>query len=357
MSIIKLQGTAEFADGIYYEVETSAEPLGSGGMGTVYLASRVDALGHRRPAAVKFLFSDLPPTVIDRARQEASVRVKNDNLVEMFGFIQIDQTDEQGVTMSRYHVASELLHGVMLYDLLRGKTTDKDGNEIAYAQELVRLMESDREKFALTVVKSILSGVMALHDAGYVHRDIDPSNIMITSDRKIKLIDFGLVKNFNDQSPQLSVVGQIIGKPAYAAPETVCGWIDDQNPSTDIYSVGILMYELAMGKLPFTGTSVEVIEQQKNAPLPVSEIKNQDLVKVLLKSTAKKQSARYQSAAEFRVDVEHIISGVPVSLSTNVPSKPVQGNNSMFWLYIVLAVIAGFALAYVVVASGIFVYK
>lgn len=349
---MRLQGAAERAVGIYYEVETTSEPLGSGGMGTVFPATRVEASGQKQAAAVKFLFADLPPTVITRAKQEASIQIKNDNLVEMFGFIQIDQQDEQGQIISRYHVASELLQGVMLFDLLRGKTTDKFGCPVAYAQELFQLMQIDREKFALTVVKSVLSGIMALHDAGYVHRDIDPSNIMVTSNGKIKVIDFGIVKNINDQSPQLSMVGQFLGKPAYAAPEIVNGWVHDQDRTTDIYSIGIMLYELATGHLPFTGTSDDVIEKQKNEPLPVAEIKNRDLAKVLQKATAKKQSARYQSAAEFRVDIEHIMTGIPITLSISVTSKPTiakaSADNIHLWLYIALAVIAGLVLAFIV---------
>lgn len=316
MSILRLQGAAERAAGIHYEVDNASEPLGSGGMGTVFPGVRIDSTGQQRPAAIKFLFDDLPSPVITRARREASIQIKNDNLVEMFGFIQVDQIDDNGKMVSRYHVASELLHGVMLFDLLRGVTTDRFGDSIGYAVELYQLMQKDRLKFALTIIKSVLSGIMALHDANFVHRDIDPSNIMITNDGKIKVIDFGIVKDLSEQSQQLSVAGQFLGKPAYAAPETVSGWVHDQNKTTDIYAIGILLYELVTGHLPFTGTSDEVIEMQKHVSLPVAEIKNADLAIVLKKATAKRQTARYQSAAEFRVDIEHIIAGTPITMTT-----------------------------------------
>lgn len=134
-----IQGAAERAQGIHYEVDTTLAPLGVGGMGQVYRGYRVDErTGVRRDAAVKFLFEDLPESAIERSRREASVIIKNENLVEMFGFIEVDETDAAGQVHRRYHVASELLDGVGLYDLLRGKTTDAAGEEIPFAQDMYR---------------------------------------------------------------------------------------------------------------------------------------------------------------------------------------------------------------------------
>lgn len=340
MAIIKLQGNTEIASGIYYEVDTTSTPLGSGGMGTVYPAIRVDSTGIKREAAVKFLYNDLPESVINRARQEASIQIKNDNLVEMFGFIETRGQSKDGKQVLRYHVASELLHGVMLFDLLHGQTKDRSGKDIPYAQELVDLMNTNRKQFAFTIILNILSGVMALHDAGYAHRDIDPSNIMVTVDRKIKLIDFGIVKNLSERSPILTQAGQFLGKPGYAAPEIVNRFINDQNKTTDIYSIGILLFELLTGHLPFEGTSDEVIEKQKTKPLPTDEINSPDIVKILKKATAKRQKNRYQTAAEFRVDIEHLLS--ETSITTNVHTSTVPSPNGGMphwanWLVIIVA--------------------
>lgn len=344
MSVLKLQGTNEAAQGVYYEVDTDSEPLGGGGMGSVFPGYRVDAFGVRREAAIKFLFDDLPATVIERAKQEASIQIKNDNLLEMFGFIQIDQVLDNGKQITRYHVASELLHGVMLFDLLRGVTHDKQGVSIDYAKELYQLMQSDRRLFALTITRNVLSGIMALHDAGFAHRDIDPSNIMVTADRKIKVIDFGIVKNLNVQSPQLSIVGQFLGKPSYAAPEIVNGWVHDQNQTTDIYAIGIMFFELLTGHLPFVGSSDEVIEKQKNEMLPLSEIREKDLTYVLRKATSKRQASRYQSVSEMRVDIEHLLAGTPITLATvinNNDSNSTKHLNMPAWLGWVLIVAIG----------------
>ena len=82
--------------------------------------------------------------------------------------------------------------------------------------------QNNKLEFAIFIVKNILSGIMALHDKGYIHRDLDPSNIMITADRKVKIIDFGIAKkldSLNTQDQQLTNTGQFVGKAAYGAPE------------------------------------------------------------------------------------------------------------------------------------------
>ncbi len=310
MNVIKLQGPNEELKGIYYAVDTESEPLGVGGMGQVFRGIRVhEKTGERTDVAIKFLFDDLPEHAIERARREASIQVHNENLVEMFGFIQIDEAASNGKVYEHYHVVSELLHGVMLFDLLNGKVTDKEGNSVDYAQELYQMYMDNRNAFALMVIKNMLSGIMALHDKGYVHRDLDPSNVMVTSNRKIKVIDFGIAKQLNSlntQDRQLTNAGAFIGKASYAAPELVMGDVKNQNETTDIYALGIILYELVTGKLPFEGASHEVLDQQMRAKIPLEIIKHKGIRKIIDKATQKKQVDRYQSAAEFRVAIEQL---------------------------------------------------
>ena len=203
MPKVKIQGESERLSGIYYEFDPSSQPLGEGGMGKVFKGLRVDEQsGMTRAVAIKFMYSDLPDNVIERARREASIRLRNDNLVEMLGFIEIDKRDSLGNVARRYHVVSELLDGVMLDDLLNGCTVGKNGEEIPFAQQLVNERNTDPYRFAVRVIRSILSGLMALHDAGYIHRDIDPTNIMVTRDGHIKLIDFGIAKQLETLTTQ-----------------------------------------------------------------------------------------------------------------------------------------------------------
>ena len=342
MSVMIIQGAAERLAKIHYEIDTEEKPLGVGGMGQVFKGIRVDEkTGVRIPVAIKFLFDDLPVNVIERARREASIQIHNENLVEMYGFIQIDEEIAPGKVHERYHVVSELLHGVMLYDLLKGKVTDNEGSLIPFAEELYRMYQNERREFVVFIIKNVLSGIMALHDKGYVHRDIDPSNIMITSDRKVKIIDFGIAKQMstlNTQDQLLTTAGMFMGKAAYAAPELVLGDVSHQNETTDIYAIGIMFFQLVTGNLPFEGATHEILEMQQHKKMPLQLIEDKALRKIIGKATEKEQSKRYQSAAEFRVAVEQLKSLEKESASHIKIEEFVKGHQKR--MVIVAAVMA-----------------
>lgn len=353
MAIIRLKGNSANDKDIYYEFDTETEPLGEGGMGKVYRGRQISEItGIARDVAIKFMFDGLPQSVIDRARREASIQVVSENLIEMMGFIETTTEGPNNTVRSHYHVVSELLTGVMLADLLNGVTTTKDGRQITFAQNLHRMYNEDRANFALIIMKNIASGIMTLHDKGYIHRDIDPTNIMVTEDGKIKLIDFGIAKklpNHNTtsgdklttQDRSLTMTGQFVGKPQYAAPELVVGDIDYQNETTDIYAMGILFYQLLVGKLPFTGPVTKVLDAQKNKKTPVNNISGirdaEDFKYVISKATEKEQDKRYQSAAEFRVALDAIGTGL-------APKR---------WKYYVAGVLLGF----VILIGGFFAFN
>lgn len=323
MPVIRLQGEAERQAGIYYEVNTDEPALGAGGMGQVYRGVRVDTrTGQTTPVAIKFLFDDLPENAIERSRREASIRISNENLVEMYGFIEIPDP-QTGVT--HYHVVSELLQGVMLYDLLEGKTTDREGNPVPFAVELYDLYQQNRTAFAARIIKAVLSGVMAMHDMGYIHRDIDPSNIMITVNGRIKLIDFGIAKKIGattETEHHLTSVGQFMGKASYAAPEQICGDVAHQNETTDIYSIGIMLFQLLTGHLPFDGAQHEVADMQLHSELPLADIADENMRNVVSHATRKRQGERYMSAAEFRVEIERAERGRKTDPGTVLVSPP-----------------------------------
>lgn len=309
MAIIRLQGEKEKGEGVYYEVDTNSTPIGEGGMGKVYAGTSVNTrTNQKRPVAIKFLFMDLPEQAIERARREASIQLRNDNLVEMLGFIETDE-DRNGKIVKHYHVVSELLHGVSLADVIKGNCKAPDGLEIPYARELSNSYTKTPEIFAKEVIKAALSGLIALHDAGYIHRDLDPSNIFITEDRHIKIIDFGIskqMKNLTTNDKQLTVAGAFMGKPEYAAPELALGDLKHQNKCTDIYSMGVLLYQCITGKVPFEGTRFDVLDKQIKEKLPVKDIKDKRIRRIIEKACDKRQENRYQTAAEMRVDLESL---------------------------------------------------
>ena len=320
MSIIKLQGDLERQRGIFYQVDSSAQPIGVGGMGQVFKGICVnEKTGATRPVAIKFMYDDLPPQAVERARREASIQLRNDNLVEMLGFIEIDEQTPTGDVRKHYHVVSELLNGVSLDDILEGKTKDRNGQDVPFAVKMLQDYKNDPEHFAKTVVVSVLSGLMALHDAGYIHRDIDPSNIMVTSEGHIKLIDFGIAKQMNTLTTSdkaLTVAGKFMGKPEYAAPELALGDINHQNQTTDIYAMGILLYQWIVGHTPFEGARHEILEKQIKNKLPLGAIKNKALRDIIATACEKKQELRYQTSAQMRVALENM-SGVKRAMSTS----------------------------------------
>ncbi len=279
-------------------------------MGKVYKGRCVDeATGKARNVAVKFMYSDLPLYAIEKARREAAIQFRHGNLIEMLGFIETEEKTVLGETIRHYHVVSELLEGVSLDKLFEGKLTDQQGHFVPFAEKLFKDYQQDVNHFAVEIIKNILSGLMTMHDAGYIHRDIDPTNIMITNDGHIKLIDFGIAKKMNSlttHDKHLTQAGQFVGKPEYAAPELVLGAINEQNQTTDIYAVGILLFQCIVGHVPFEGDRSDILQKQLHAPVPLRLIKHKGLRDVIAQATEKSRAKRFQSAAEFRVALERI---------------------------------------------------
>ncbi len=309
---IKIQGIEEKANGVYYRVKPNAEPIGIGGMGRVYKGECVSELSGQvvRDVAVKFIYDDLPEDsdIVRRAKREASIQLRNDNLVEMLGFIVSEDCNEIGEPCKHYHVVSELLDGVTLQDFLDGKLVNHQGLTLPFAEQLYKDYLKSPEDVACKIVEAVLSGIRALHDEGYIHRDIDPSNIMLTSDGRIKLIDFGIAKkkvNLANTDSSYTISGQFIGKAKYASPEQVYGDVQHQDETTDIYAIGILFFQMITGHVPFDGPTVDVLEMQVKKKLPLKEIKNGSLRRIIAKATAKRQADRFLSASEFRVALDH----------------------------------------------------
>lgn len=310
MNIIKLQGDTEKRNGIYYEYDVDATPLGEGGMGRVFKGYRVtERTGERMPVAIKAIYENIPQRVVERARREANIQLDNDNLIRMYGFVETTTRTEDGKCTVHYHVIMELLIGVTLENIINGVTCDQNGMQIPFAAEVCNQYNQDRKTAVIKIMKAILSGLMALHDKGYIHRDIDPSNVMITIDGKIKLIDFGICKqiiSLESLDKALTATGVFMGKVNYAAPELVLGDVKSQNYTTDIYALGILLYQLCTGHLPFSGTDQDILSANLRKPLPMKDIHGKEFKKIIRKATDKNQSKRYASVAQLRVDLEQV---------------------------------------------------
>ncbi len=314
MYVIKLQGDVEKRAGIYYEYDADSTPLGEGGMGRVFKGYKVvERTGERTPVAIKAIYDNIPEHVVERARREANIRLDNDNLIRMLGFVETTTTIEGAGSKVHYHVVMELLVGVTLENVINGITSDQTGMQIPFAAEIYSQYIQNRYSTVVRIMKPILSGLMALHDNGFIHRDIDPSNIMLSIDGKIKLIDFGICKqivSLGSVDKALTATGVFMGKVNYAAPELVLGDVKNQNYTTDIYALGVLLFQLCTGHLPFSGTDQEILSANLRKPLPLKEIQNNDYKKIIKKATEKEQAKRYASVAELRVDLERISTNV-----------------------------------------------
>lgn len=313
MNVIRIIGEAERQQGVYYEYDRDSAPLGEGGMGRIYQGFRVDISGgYRTPVAIKAIHDNISrdPQLIERAMREASIQIEHENLLRMYGFIQnVEYDSVHDVNVMRYYMVMERLVGVNLDQILNGVIYDRSGMMIPYAGELYQLYTTNRIEAIVQIMKCVMSGIMALHEKGFIHRDIDPSNVMVTIDNKIKLIDFGVCKHIDTMlAPEKSLTqaGSFIGKVNYAAPELALGDVAHQNRTTDIYALGVLMYQLAVGRLPFNGTNQEVLAAHVSKKMPINDIPNKDLRRIVDKATQKKQEKRYATAAELIVDLEHI---------------------------------------------------
>ena len=305
--LVRVQGPEQMAQQIYFEFDNESTPLGKGGMGTVYLGRCVSEVnGAYTPVAIKAIANN-SEDLMKRAMQEASVQIAHNNLMRMWGFVPNMEWDPYTQTqIARYYVVMEYLEGVNLDAVLEGTTTTKTGDIVPLAQGFLSKYKTDRIGATIDIMQDILIGVAQLHANEYVHRDIDPSNAMLTSMGHVKVIDFGISKcmktDANGLMHKLTSYGTIMGKMDYASPEVVKGFTDIHNYSTDVYSLGIMLYQLAMGELPFVGDSKSVQDAQVNTPVPASNIPHWGLSELVRKATEKEQANRYQNAQEMLDD-------------------------------------------------------
>lgn len=350
--VVKIQGPAEQVSKIYYEYDNESLPLGQGGMGIVYQgycfqeSSREECI----PVAIKLITINTHE-LVQRAMREASIQIEHPNLLRMFGFIPNMEYDAAtGNVVPRYYVVMEALMGVNLDNVISGVTIDKFGNNCDYAKELHEMYVHDRNNFVVTVMTNVLGGIYALHEAGYIHRDIDPSNIMVTHDRQIKLIDFGISKTFtslNGEAHKLTATGAIIGKVDYAAPEIVTGDVMHHNRTTDIYALGIMTYQLYTGVLPFHGDNATILRHQLNDPVPIENISDPIIRDVVRKATMKDQASRYQTVNEFIEDFSNMTDSVvesPIDTSSGdgTVSPPNGITVRILIILLVISAVAGF---------------
>ena len=272
------------------------ELIGRGGMAEVY--SGVDTrLG--RTVAIKLLKADLAAdsSFEIRFRQEAqaSARMAHPTIVRVYDAGDEVTLDSNGVERHLPYIVMELVRGEVLREILRArKLTQQEA--IAYATGVLTALEFS-------------------HAAGVVHRDIKPANVMITDSNAVKVMDFGIARAVSDSSATLAHTNGIVGTAQYFSPEQARGETVDLR--SDLYSTGVLLYEMLTGRPPFTGeTAVSVAYQHVSevAPTPSSIVPSISTAidSVVMKALAKDRAARFQSASEFRSALAASVSGQSV---------------------------------------------
>jgi len=261
-----------------YEIITS---IGEGGMANVYLAE--DSLLQRQ-VAIKVLRGDLADNekFIRRFQREAkSVSdLSHPNIVEVY-----DVGEEYG----KHYIVMEYIDGKTLKQLIqkRGSLT---------VAEVVDIMTQ------------LTSGLSVAHDAYIIHRDIKPQNIMILDNGMIKITDFGIATSMN--ATQLTQTNSVMGSVHYLPPEQAAGMT--ATIKSDIYSLGILMYELLSGSVPFKGdNAVEIALKQMKERIPSIRKQNplipQSIENIIIKATAKNPKNRYESVKDMNEDLIHAL--------------------------------------------------
>jgi serine/threonine-protein kinase len=262
----------------HYRIE---DLVARSGMATIF---RATDLRNQRQVAIKIPHPEMEsdPVFCERFRREEEIgkKLNHPNVMKVFA----------DGHRSRFYMAMEWVDGRLLREVLNEQKTLPVERAVRIAVAIARALEY-------------------IHAHGIVHRDLKPENIMVDSEDRIKLIDFGIAANVNSRRLTFAKFSQTMGTPDYISPEQVKGKRDDAR--SDIYALGIMLYEMLTGRVPFSGPNAFVIMNDRllNHPVPPREINpgiSPQLQEIIYRAIERDPSNRYPNAHEFIWDLEHM---------------------------------------------------
>ncbi len=272
------------------------EELGKGGMGKVY---KVHDTKIKEKIALKLIKPEIAKDkkTIERFSNELRLarKIRHKNICQMF-----DLGEERGT----HFITMEFVPGQDLKGLIR------QSGQLAVGT-------------TINIAKQICDGLTEAHKSGVVHRDLKPSNVMIDKEGNVRIMDFGIARSL--EAKGITGAGVMIGTPEYMSPEQVEGKETDQR--SDIYSLGVILYEMVAGRVPFEGdTPFTVGVKQKSeiprAPKEINEQIPEDLNRVILRCMEKERENRYQSVGELHSELMSLEKGIPTTERIVPERKP-----------------------------------
>ena len=303
------------------------EELGKGGMGRVYkvLDARI-----KEKIALKLIRWDLCPDkeTVERFSNELKFarKIRHKNVCQMF---------DLGESEGTHYITMEYVSGEDLKNMIRMS------GQLGIAT-------------AIAVARQVSEGLEEAHKLGIVHRDLKPQNIMIDREGKARIMDFGIARSLKGQG--ITRAGTIIGTPEYMSPEQVEGREVDQR--SDIYSLGVILYEMLTGRVPFEGDTpftvgVKIKSETPRDPKEFNAQVPPDLSRLVLKCLEKDRQARYQDASEVHAELEKIERGIPTAARIIPPTKPATSKEITVTFQLKRILIPSVVLVAAVVIGGI----